>query len=132
MLFTMNPQQKPSKLLAISIGVVISVFLIGLGYFMLNSISRADDSLPRDTIVSEITQNSAKIEWSTGVDAQGVVEYGTSPTSLNFFAPESEKAQEHSVDLTLLSPSTTYYFQIRVADKKYDNGGVPWTFTTKS
>jgi len=34
--------------------------------------------------------------------------------------------------LTLLSPNTTYYFDIRVGDKKYDNGGVPWTFTTKS
>jgi hypothetical protein len=34
--------------------------------------------------------------------------------------------------LTLLSPSTTYYFQIRIGDKKFDNGGVPWTFTTKA
>ena len=33
--------------------------------------------------------------------------------------------------LTLLSPGTTYYFDIQVGDKKYDNGGIPWTFTTK-
>lgn len=132
MLTNMNPQQKPTKFLAIGMGVVISILLAGGGYFMLNSASRADDSLPRDTVVSEITQNSAKVAWTTGVETQGVVEYGTSPTSLNFFAPESEKTQDHTVDLTLLSPSTTYYFHVRIADKQYDNAGVPWTFTTKS
>ncbi len=128
----MNPQPKKSKIIPISIGVVLSFLLIGAGYFMMNGISRADDSVPRDTVVAEITQNSGKVQWTTGGSTQGVVEYGTSPTSLNFFAPESEKSQDHSVDLTLLSPSTTYYFQIRIADKKYDNSGVPWTFTTKS
>ncbi len=60
-----------------------------------------------------------------------MIEYGTSPTALNFFAPEPEKGKNHSVNLTLLSPLTTYYFIIRIDDKRYDNGGVPWTFTTK-
>jgi len=60
-----------------------------------------------------------------------VVEYGTTPTALNFFAPEPTKTKTHTIDLTLLSPNTTYYFDIRVGDTKYDNGGVPWTFTTK-
>jgi hypothetical protein len=72
-----------------------------------------------------------KISWATGVDTQAVIEYGTSPTALNFFAPEAQKGKNHSVDLTLLSPSSTYYFQVRIGDQKYDNGGVPWTFTTK-
>ena len=60
-----------------------------------------------------------------------MVEYGTTPTALNFFAPEATKGKTHTLDLTLLSPNTTYYFDIRVGDKKYDNGGVPWSFTTK-
>ena len=130
----MNPQQKPSKLLPIGIGAGLSIILLIVGYVFLNGgiASRAADSVPRDVVVSEITQNSGKVVWTTGQDSQGVIEYGTSPTSLNFFAPESEKAQSHSVDLTLLSPSTTYYFQLRIGDKKYDNSGVPWTFTTKS
>lgn len=136
MIFNVNtPPKASSKLLPIGIGAVISLFLIIFGYFfMFNGVigSRASDSVPRDTVVSEITENSAKVVWATGQNTQGVIEYGTSPTSLNFFAPESEKNMSHDVDLTLLSPSTTYYFQIRIADKKYDNNGVPWTFTTKS
>ena len=120
-----------TKLASIGIGVVASLLLAVVGYNLVQS-SRADDAAPRDVVVSDITANSTKVTWSTGQDTQGVVEYGTSPTALNFFAPEAAKAKTHSVDLTLLSPNTTYYFQVRVADKKYDNGGVPWTFTTKS
>lgn len=122
---------KSTKYASIAIGVVASFLLVIVGYNLVQG-SRADDSAPRDVVVSDITQNSIKAGWSTGQDAQSVIEYGTSPTALNFFAPESQKTKQHSVDLTLLSPNTTYYFQIRVADKKYDNGGVPWTFTTKS
>lgn len=122
---------KSTKYASIAIGVVASFLLVVVGYNLVQG-SRADDSAPRDVVVSDITQNSIKAGWSTGQDAQSVIEYGTSPTALNFFAPESQKTKQHSVDLTLLSPNTTYYFQIRVADKKYDNGGVPWTFTTKS
>ncbi len=136
MIFNVNTEKKASsKLLPVGIGALISLFLIIFGYFfMFNGVigSRASDSIPRDTVVTEITENSAKVVWATGQETQGVIEYGTTPTSLNFFAPESEKTMSHSLDLTLLSPSTTYYFQIRIADKKYDNSGVPWTFTTKS
>lgn len=118
------------KISAIIIGLILFVLIIYFGFRILGS--RAADVEPRDVIISEITQNSATISWSTEIETQAVIEYGTSPTALNFFAPESQRAKNHQVDLTLLSPSTTYYFQMRIGDKKYDNGGVPWTFTTKS
>ncbi len=120
------------KLASIGIGVVIAILLLVMGFKVFSGVfTRAADFEPRDVVVSNIAQNSAKLSWTTGVETQGVVEYGTSPTSLNFFAPEPQKIKTHAVDLTLLSPNTTYYFQIRIGDKKYDNGGVPWTFTTK-
>jgi len=123
--------QKIAKLSSIIIGVVIAVIL---GIFALNMggvFTRASDVEPRDVVISDITQNTAKISWTTGIETQGVVEYGTTPTALNFFAPEAARTKNHLIELTLLSPQTTYYFQIRIGDKKYDNGGVPWTFTTK-
>ncbi|MDH7476322.1 MAG: fibronectin type III domain-containing protein [Microgenomates group bacterium] len=124
---------KVTKITAILIGTVISLFLIMGGFKLIEKVfTRAADVEPRDVVVSELTQSSAKISWATGQDTQGVVEYGTSPTSMNFFGPESQMGKSHSVDLTLLSPGTTYYFQIRIGEKKYDNGGVPWTFTTKT
>jgi len=123
-----NPVIK--KVAAIIVGVAIFIGLV-VGYFTIFG-SRAADFEPRDVIISNIEKNSVKATWATGVDSQGVVEYGTTPTALNFFSPEATKTKTHSVDLTLLSPNTTYYFDIRVGDTKYDNGGVPWTFTTKS
>lgn len=122
-----NPIVK--KILAITIGLILFVVLVFAAFRIFGT--RAADMEPHDVVVSNIEKNSVRLSWATGVDTQAVVEYGTSPTALNFFAPEATKGKSHSLDLTLLSPSTTYYFDIRVGDKKYDNGGVPWTFTTK-
>lgn len=111
------------------IGIAVFIGLVFL-YFSVFA-SRATDFEPRDVVVSNIEKNSVRVSWATGIDTQGVIEYGTTPTALNFFAPEAIKGKTHTLDLTLLSPNSTYYFDIRVGEKKYDNGGVPWTFTTK-
>ncbi len=122
-----NP--KVTKIAAIVVGVIVFILLVFFAFRIFGT--RAADVEPQDVVVSTIEKNSAKLSWATGVETQAVIEYGTSPTALNFFAPEASKEKVHSIDLTLLSPSTTYYFDIRIGDKKYDNGGVPWTFTTK-
>lgn len=118
---------------AVIVGLILSVPLAIFGFFAYQTVStRASDAQPRDVVISTITESSARVKWTTDQPTQGVIEYGTSPTSLVFFAPEAEKSKDHSVELTLLTPNTTHYFQLRIADTTYDNGGVPWTFTTKS
>src|SRR3989344_1560876 len=118
---------------ALITGIVLTLVLLVGGFMVLQSgAGRAADEEPRDVVVSDITTNSVKINFATGSKAQGVVEYGLSPTTLNLLAPESEALTSHEVDLTLLSEDTTYYFQISIGGKKYDNTGVPWTFSTKS
>ncbi len=132
---TVNPGggMNMKQMLSIGIGVVLGIIIVFLAFTMLQSVfTRAADVKPQDVVVSEIAQNSAKVTWTTGQEVQSVIEYGTSPTALNFFAPEGQKIKQHSVDLTLLSENTTYYLDVRVGDQKYDNGGIPWTFTTKS
>lgn len=121
------------KVLAIVIGVVLGIIVIFLAFTLAqNLLTRATNVKPQDVVISNVTQNSAKVTWTTDQETLSNIEYGTSATSLNFSAPETEKTKSHSVDLTLLSKNTTYYFQIAVGDQKYDNGGIPWTFTTKS
>ena len=127
------PPLKASAGIKIGIGVFASsIVIIGCILLVQNVFTKAADTAPRDLIISTITTNKAKIAWTTDQDVQGVVEYGSSPTSLNLFAPETQKQKNHEVELTLLSPATSYYFQIRIGEKKYDNGGVPWTFSTKT
>jgi hypothetical protein len=121
------------KVLAIGIGVVLGIIVIFLGFTLLQGVfTRATDVKPQDVVISGVTENSAEVTWTTEQETLSNVEYGTSPTALSFSSPETEKTKSHSVDLTLLSKNTTYYFQIAVADEKYDNGGIPWTFTTKN
>lgn len=120
------------KALAIGIGVILGIVLIFVGFIMVQNVfTTAADVQPQDVIISEITQNSAKVTWTTGQETLSNIQYGTSPTTLTFSAPETEKTTNHSVSLTLLSKETTYYFSIAVGDEKFDNGGIPWTFTTK-
>lgn len=124
---------KSRKIFGTIIGVVLSVLLLFFGFQIIQGVfTRASDIAPRDVVITEITENSAVIEWATAIETQGVIEYGTTPTNLSFFAPETEKTKNHKVELTLLTPGTTYYFQIRIGDKVFDNAGVPWSFTTKS
>lgn len=119
--------------------VVILMVVVGAGFFIFqffqNSFTRAADTAPRSVAIADITENSASITWTTDRESQSVVEYGTAPDALTFFAPEGEKTTSHSVSLTLLTEATTYYFRIKVGDTSYyDNSGdnsVPWTFSTK-
>ncbi len=97
--------------------------------------TRASSEKPENVAISDVTDSSAKISWTTGNDTSGaVVQYGSSPTTLTSFAPsDTPRGRSHSVVLTLLSTETTYYFQIVLGTStKFDNAGVPWTFTTKS
>lgn len=118
---------------ALITGIVLTLVILVGGFMLVQGLpGRAADQQPRDVVVSDITSNSVKINYSTGAKTQGVIEYGVTPTALNLLAPESESDSNHEVELTLLSESTTYYFQISIGGKKFDNAGVPWTFSTKS
>ena len=123
---------KLKKYLPIGIGTLISLVILVLAFGVIqNFFTRASGEIPQNVIVSEITENQAKVTWNTDIETLGKVNYGTSTNSLNFPYGETEKTKEHSVELTLLSPGTTYYFNIDIGGKVYDNGGIPWTFTTK-
>ncbi|MBI2051858.1 fibronectin type III domain-containing protein [Candidatus Roizmanbacteria bacterium] len=119
------------KILTIVVGIVISILVLVVGFNLVQNVfTRASDVEPRDVTVIDKTENSVRITWTTGIDTEGVVQYGVSPTALTSFQPETDKTTSHSVTLSLLSSNTTYYFQITSGGKTYDNGGVPWTFTT--
>lgn len=128
----LHPIHRIPRVVSIVIGIVLGLVIIVGVFGLMTRFSKASDTAPRDVVISEVTKNSVKVAWTTDQETQGVIEYGTSATALNFFAPETVRAKQHSLDLTLLSPGTSYYFQIRISDNKFDNGGVPWTFTTKT
>ena len=74
---------------------------------------------------------SAVITWQTDKEAQGIVEYGTTPASLLLRALETQPTKVHRVTLSPLRADTTYYFRIRVGETIYDNNGIPYSFKTQ-
>ena len=118
---------------AISAGTVLGIPLVLFMFFQLQGqFTRANDPVPRDVVVSETTETSAIVQWTSDQESQGVILYGTEQTTLNKLAPETSPGVDHTVIIENLEPGTTYYFSIQVEGLPYTNGGIPWFFTTKT
>ena len=61
--------------------------------------------------VTDITESSAKINWTTDQPTQGVIEYGTT-TSYGAAISDILEGTTHTVTISNLAPSTTYHFQL--------------------
>lgn len=121
------------RIVATAVGVFIFILLVIVGFRIIGS--RASDFQPLNVTITDIAENSAKITWETGDPTLGAIKYGTTQNALNFYAPETNKdlTKAHSVELTLLTPGSTYFFEIQIADKMYGNAdGSSWSFTTKT
>lgn len=124
---------KTIRIVSTIVGIGIFVLLVIIGFRIIGS--RASDFQPLNVTITDISENSAKITWETGDPTLGAIKYGTTQNALNFYAPETNKdlTKTHSVELTLLSPGSTYFFEIQIADKMYGNAdGSSWSFTTKT
>jgi peptidoglycan/xylan/chitin deacetylase (PgdA/CDA1 family) len=83
---------------------------------------------------SDITSSSATITWDTDEASNSVVNYGTT-TALGSTALDNTKVTSHTITLTGLSASTTYYYEVQSTDSSGntavdDNNGSYYTFTT--
>jgi len=130
--------QRKGKLI---IGIFFLLLVLGvivlIGPKAVNFFAKADVCSAQNIEAKQISSNSAVITWDTGDDSQGRVEYGTVATELTFTAPEAEASKTHNVPLTLLTPSTVYYYLIAIGNTRCDSSGqkcdencAPWSFTT--
>lgn len=89
------------------LGVVLVCFLAVAAYFIRRAPARPGDATITAT---DITPTSATIAWTTSQPLTSQVEYGTTPAygSLSVFG--SSPVTSHSVNLTGLTPGTTYNY----------------------
>lgn len=87
---------------------------------------------PQGIRVTSITANSATIVWQTTTPVIGQIEYGTTPGSFLLRSAETNQTANHNLTLSPLLPETIYYFRVRIGDQIYDDGGAPYSFTTKA
>ncbi len=116
--------------------LIIVGLLLALGVMLLagsrvyNLLAKAGGSSQPDNVqITQITANSAVVTFTTASSKQTLIEYGTDSANLTLFANDTETT-DHKISLSLLTPNTSYFLHIKIDGKVYDNGGVPWTFTT--
>ena len=88
-----------------------------------------------DVKVSDITYNSVIITWKTEEASSSLVDYGKTIDFKETHGNNTESVTTHTVQLSGLSSSTTYYFQVRSVDTYNnvsvdDNNGQGYSFTT--
>jgi len=131
-----SPTVKLNKRAKLMLILVVTFFAIPIivlvSMTMGGAIDGSKNNKPQDVVATRVSSTQSTIAWTTTRSVSATVEYGTTPGSLQTYAPEVAPTKEHKIDLTLLSPATTYYYHIRINGSVYDNNGVPWTFTTKT
>ena len=77
-----------------------------------------DDTAPAISNVAHSVSGdgTATITWDTNEPADSRVDFGTEPNSLTATVSKSTVLTSHSVQLTGLSPNTTYYYRVSSTD----------------
>ena len=125
---TVNKKKIPTflALIILSISLAFGVILVqSKNIFRLG----ADETMaPKDVRISNITDNSFTVSWTSTKDLAGFIAWGKSQSSLENIEGDEigESGYVHSVSIQGLNPSSTYYFKINSGGVDFDNNGVPW------
>jgi len=117
-------------LIILVIGVITGVFLIKTqNIFRLGASS---EEAPKDVRISNITDSSFTVTWTTDKETTGFVKWGKTGTVLDKVENDtvSEKGYIHSSTIRSLSPKTEYFFKINSNSNDYDNQGSAWRVST--
>jgi hypothetical protein len=116
---------------------------IAVGFLLLTlivphtALANGDGPHISSVVVLGQTSTTAAIYWTTNTASDSRVNYGTNTTVLGNHEYDSAKVTTHLVELTGLTPGTTYYFEVVSADASGtpstdDNYGAYYQFTTLS
>lgn len=127
---------KKSKIPTI-LGILILLGGVFAGVILLKNtqifkIGANPTAIPKDVRVSNLSDSSATVSWTTEDQTTDFISYGTSP-NIGTIVNESEGDQKfftHSITMTGLNPETNYYFKINSNGTTHDNNGIPWQFST--
>lgn len=106
------------------------VLLAAVGLFCVANTAQATEISSVDVV--DVTATSSTISWETDIEADGTINYGLTPNLGIARYPYFDET-EHSLTLTDLLPSTTYYFRITSSDVDGNRSAASgYTFTTSN
>lgn len=120
--------------------LAIVILIVGTfaGVFYLNSkqifrIGASASNQPKDVRISNVSDNSATISWTTDSQTTDFLSWGETESSISKIeqeTPDNQKLSTHSVALSGLKANTDYFFKINSEGVDFDNNGVAWKLTT--
>ena len=125
-----------------TIPTILGIFVLVIGmftgvYFLNNAqvfkTGASADAAPKDIRTSNVTDNSVTVSWTTDKATSCFLTWGTTQGNLSKTENEGTSDQKyfsHSITLTGLTAKTNYYYKINSDGSNFDNGGIPWQFTT--
>jgi hypothetical protein len=125
-----------------TIPTILGIFVLLAGvfagvFFLRNAqvfkIGASAEATPKDIRISNITDSSVTISWTTDKETVGFINWGNSQNNTSKIENEEANSQKyfsHNVSLTGLTANTNYFYKINSDGTTFDNGGIPWQFTT--
>jgi hypothetical protein len=130
-------KSKPKLPTLLALIILITGLVVGM-YFLRNkqsvNIGASSNATPKNVRFSNITDSSITITWTTDIESNGFIKWGTAPNLLNKTVIEDEIKKEyvHNINITGIDPNSNIYFKITSGDKEYDNNGISWSSKTLS
>lgn len=128
---------KKIKKLPTILGILILISGLVAGIFLVNSrqvfkLGASADFAPKNVRVSNITNSSLTITWTTDKISKGFIKWGKSESALSKTTLEENAEKEfiHSVNLPAIEPNTDVFFKINSEGEDFDNSGIPWQSKT--
>lgn len=120
-------------LLIILGGIIVTTILtLGNNLFQIRATPSQN---PSDVRVTNISDTSFTVSYTTSDKVVGTINYGTYSKTLDNLVLDDRdqlsqtvnKYSSHSITVRQLSPSQTYYFEINSGDQKYLNAANPYS-----
>lgn len=119
------------------IGLTILIIGILSGVFLIKSqtifrLGASAEQAPKDVRISNISDSSFTVSWTTDKETIGFVKWGKNINNLDKVGNDtiSQKGYTHSSTIKSLNPQTEYFFKINSDSKDYDNQDIAWKVKT--
>ena len=119
------------------IGLVLLVSSVVLGVHLINQrqmfrLQAKDETTPKNVRISNITDSSFSISWTTDYETRGFVKWGEkSPNSIATDTIDpNNKTKNHYLTLENLVKNKNYYFNINSEGVDYNSNGLAWQVQT--
>lgn len=125
------------------VGLLLTIVLVGVVVAFFEWYSRKPSSAsgsvtPLSVFVTNVTDTSVTIVWTTSAPATGIVKLAATKRMPAVYFDDRDTTGKmkpyttHSVTIRSLTPATSYSFHILSNGKNYTNAGKPYIVTTAS